>query len=82
MILSLDEDCIPFGLRNNREVDWNQENKSGSIKGPYPFGPGSLSPFSLLQASAATSIHPFGDRVIPPRKRREGDWIRGGLHQD
>ena len=42
-----------------------------------------LSFFSNLQASTATlRFHHIGDRVIPPRKRREGDWIRGGLHQD
>ena len=39
--------------------------------------------FSLLQDSAATHLfHHVGDRVFPPRKRREGDWIEGGLHQD
>ena len=27
-------------------------------------------------------FHHIGDRVIPPRKRREEDWIEGDLHQD
>ena len=43
----------------------------GSIKGPYPFGPGSLSPFSLLQASAATSISSFWRPSDSAKKKEE-----------
>ena len=96
MILGLDQDYIPFGLRNNRKVDWKRENTFWNKLGQpvytgrvwyerdyknrgLPFGPNRL--VSSKPTSRRPSSH-LGRPRISPRKRREGDRIGEGLHQD
>ena len=96
MILDLDQVYIPFGLRNNRKENWKRENTfwiklgqsvyTGRVRykrdyknRAYPFGPNRL--VSSKPTSRHSSSH-LGRPRISPRKRREGDRIGEGLHQD
>ena len=56
----------------NTERVWYAYQMSGVIKKSYPFGPGPLSLFSLLQASATTSVASCWRPSDSTKKRKRG----------